>query len=76
MRQRRIPKGTKITGEGKGFPYEVISDLPEVGLICNDASGSPIIVRHDELEIKSQIVYTLTMKKPPEPDKPVSKKEG
>lgn len=73
MKRRLIPKGTEITGEGKGYPYTVIADLPETGIICNDAEGNPVIVQYEDVSIKTKISFFCTMK-PKEDKKPEAKK--
>lgn len=55
-----IPKGAVIEGEGKEFPYTVISDLGLVGVVVNTAvkDSPPIIIPRESISIETIKTYT------------------
>lgn len=52
-----IQKDSLIQGEGAAFPYTVVSDLAEVGVICKAADGAVIILQHSD--ITATVSYML-----------------
>ena len=49
--RRVVQKNAIIDGEGKGYPYTVVADLPDVGIICKTSDGKTEILQSADIEV-------------------------